>query len=133
MRFFLETHLDFSTGLSFSLAPGFFVLGLEYSSFTFPGFTVLPFFFIGSCKDGWALKESRGESFPVFRLRFYLFDTGFHVWVGGFCGGGGAVVIVGQVIFAPVSLSLYGEFFLFLSFLFGTFCFRLQLPFGFQC
>lgn len=75
LGFFLKTYLDFSTGLSFSLGPSFFVLGLEYSSFTFPGFTVLPFFFIGSCKKGWMLKENPRKPSAVLRLCIFALST----------------------------------------------------------
>lgn len=62
----------------------------------------------------------------------YLFDVRLHVWIGGLCRGGGAVVVVSQVVFELVSLDLYCGFFLFLFLLPLGFRFAPQLPFGFQ-
>lgn len=36
----------------------------------------------------------------------HLFDARLHVRIGGLCGGGGAVVVVSQVVFELVSPSL---------------------------
>lgn len=62
----------------------------------------------------------------------YLFNVCLHIWIGGLCCGGGAVVIVNQIVFEIISWSLYAWFFLSLFLLLLGFCFTSQLPFGFQ-
>ncbi len=76
--------------------------------------------------------ESNCRMWAMTVISVYLFDVCLHIWIGGLCSGGGAVVVVSQVIFKLVSLSLYRWFFLFLFLLPLGFCFAPQLPFGFQ-
>lgn len=63
----------------------------------------------------------------------HLFDAVLHVGVGGLCGGGGAVVVVGQALLQLISLSLYCRLLLLLLLLLLGFGFAPQLPLGLQC
>lgn len=120
----------------------FFDLGLiikdEVSSFTLGKVAVLPFFITGS----WKTLLSRSGCHRLYSLlsRFeagcsvdiYLPYVCLQIGVGGLCGSGGAVVIVGHVFFQLVPLCFWRQSFLFLFFLSLCFCFCPQLPLGLQ-
>lgn len=51
-------------------------------------------------------QQTETMSWRVLFNIFYLFNVCLHIWIGGLCSRGGAVVVVGE-IFELVSLSLY--------------------------